>query len=66
MSFMSQSPLVTNMILLFESSLREQQRELMHAIDRARKELRALADSGPGDVIDDSSGNGGKENMLAG
>jgi DnaK suppressor protein len=65
MSFMSQSPLATNVLLLFKSDLREQQRELMHALERAQKEIRALADSGPGDVIDDSWGNACKENMLA-
>ena len=62
---MSQTPVATNVLLLFESGLRDQQRELMHAIDRAQKEIRALTDSGPGDVIDDSSSHACKENMLA-
>lgn len=65
MSSMSQTPLATNVLLLFESGLRDQQRELARAVERSRKEMRALADSGPGDVIDDSSGNACKENMLA-
>lgn len=65
MSFMSQSPLATYALLLFESGLRDQQRELIHAIERGQKEIRALADSGPGDVVDDSSGHACKENMLA-
>jgi len=65
MSSMSQSPLATNALLLFESGLRDQQRELARAIERGQKEIRALADSSPGDVIDDSSGNACKENMLA-
>jgi DnaK suppressor protein len=65
MSFMSQTPLATNVLLLFESGLQDQQRELARAIDRRQKEIRALADSGPGDVIDDSFGNACKENMLA-
>lgn len=65
MSFMSQSPFANNMLLLFESGLREKQRELAHAIARGQKEIRALADSGPGDVIDDYSGGASKENMLA-
>lgn len=65
MSFMSQTPLATNVILLFESGLRDQQRELAHTIERGQEEIRALAHSGPGDVIDDSFGNACKENMLA-
>jgi len=65
MSFMSQSPLATNVLLLFETGLRDQQRELARAIEKSQKEIRALADSGPGDVIDDSFGNACKENMLA-
>jgi DnaK suppressor protein len=65
MSLMSQSPLATNVLLLFESDLRDQQRELMHAIDRAQKEIRALADSESGDVVDDSCGNASKEAMFA-
>jgi DnaK suppressor protein len=65
MSFMSQSPLATNVLLLFESGLRDQQHELVRAIERGQKEIRALADSGPGDVMDDSCGNACKENLLA-
>jgi len=65
MSFMSQSPLATNVLLLFESGLRDEQRELTRAIERGQKDIRALADSGPGDVIDDYCGNACKENMLA-
>jgi DnaK suppressor protein len=65
MSFTSQSPLATNVLLLFESGLRDQQRELEHVVERGQKEIRALADSGPGDVMDDSCGNACKENMLA-
>jgi RNA polymerase-binding protein DksA len=65
MSFMSQSPLATNVLLLFESGLRDQQRELARAIERGQIEIRALADSGAGDVIDDSCGDACKENMLA-
>jgi DnaK suppressor protein len=66
MSFMSQSPFATNVLMLIESGLREQQSELARAIQRRQKEIRALADAGPGDVMDDSSGNACKENMLAG
>jgi DnaK suppressor protein len=65
MSFMSQSPLATSLLPLLESGLRDQQRELARAIERGQKEIRALADCGPGDVIDDACGNACKENMLA-
>jgi DnaK suppressor protein len=57
--------LATNALLLFESGLRDQQHELVRAIERGQKEIRALADSGPGDVMDDSCGNACKENLLA-
>lgn len=65
MSVTSQFPLANNVLLLFESGLRDQQRELARAIERGQKEIRALADSDPGDAIDDSFGNACKENMLA-
>lgn len=65
MSFISQSPLATNALLLFETDLRDQQRELSRAIEKGHKEIRALADSGPGDAMDDSCGNACKENILA-
>lgn len=54
-----------NVLLLFKSGLWEQRRELTHAIDKAQKEIRALADSGSGDVIDDSCGNASKEAVFA-
>ena len=53
------------MLLLFKSDLQEQRSELTHAIGRTQKEIRALADSGPGDVIDDSCGNFSKEAVFA-
>lgn len=62
---MSQSPLATNVLLLFETDLRDQQHDLARAIEKGHKEIRALADSGPGYAIDDSCGNACKENMLA-
>lgn len=65
MSVTSGSSLASNVLLLFGNDLREQQRELARAIERAQKEIRTLANSGPGDVIDDSSGHACKENMLA-
>ena len=65
MSFMSQTLLDTNVLVLFESGLRDRQSELARAIERGQKEIRGLADSGPGDAVDDSSGHACKENMLA-
>jgi hypothetical protein len=65
MSVTSHFPLAGNVLLLLKSDLREQQRELMHAIDKAQKEIRALADSESGDVIDDYSGNASKEAIFA-
>lgn len=38
---------------------------MTRAIDRTHKEIRALADSGPGDVIDESCGNCSKEAIFA-
>lgn len=54
-----------NVLLLFKSDLQEQYSELTRAIDRTHKEIRALADSGPGDVIDESCGNCSKEAIFA-
>lgn len=65
MSATSDSSLASNVLLLFDNDLREQQRELARAIETGQKEIRALVASGPGDVIDHSSGNACKENMLA-
>jgi DnaK suppressor protein len=65
MSLTPHSPLADNVLLLVKSDLRDQQRELMHAIDRAQKEIRALADSESGDVLDDACGNASKEAMFA-
>jgi len=65
MSLTSPSPLADNVLLPFKSDLREQQRELMLSIERAQKEIRALADSESGDVVDGSSGNASKEAMFA-
>ena len=66
MSFTSHSPFSATVFLLFKSGLLEQQRELARAIDSAQKEIRAVADSGPGDVVDDSCGNASKEAVFAG
>jgi DnaK suppressor protein len=65
MSVTSYSPFVSNALALFESRLREQQRELVLAIDRAQKGIRELVDSGPGDVVDDACDNASREAMLA-
>ena len=64
MSLTSEFPLVNNVLTLFKSGLQEQRRELARAIDRTQKEIRALADSGPGDVLDDSCGNASKEAVF--
>ena len=66
MSLISQSPLADHVLLLFKRDLREQQRKLMHAIGRADKDIRALADYASGDAVDDSCGNASKEAMFAG
>jgi DnaK suppressor protein len=65
MSLTSHFPLAGNVLLLFKGDLLEQQRELMHAINRAQTEIHALADSKSGDVIDDCSGNASKEAIFA-
>lgn len=39
--------LASNVLLLFKTYLQEQLRELKNAIDRAHKEIRSFADSGP-------------------
>ena len=41
-----------------------QQRELARAIGKAQKEIRALADSGSSDVVDDSCGTASKEAIF--
>lgn len=63
MSLTSELP-VSKLLLLFKTDLRKQQSELTRVIDRTDKEIRALADSGPGDVIDESCGNSSKEAMF--
>ena len=65
MSLTSETSLADNVLLLFKNDLREQQRELAHAIDRDRKEIRALVDSRPRDVVDESCGDVSKEAVFA-
>jgi RNA polymerase-binding protein DksA len=63
MSLTAHFPLAGN-VLLPTSDVREQQRELVHAIDRAQIEIRALADSESGDVVDDYSGSASREAIF--
>ncbi len=65
MSATSEPSLASKALLLFKSSLRHQQNELTDASDRTLKEIRALADPAPGDLMDNSCGNSCKESMLA-
>jgi len=64
MSVSSELPVTSKMLLLFKSDLCEQQNELTRTIDRTHKDIRALADSERGDVIDESCGNATKEVMF--
>ena len=65
MSLTSEFPFASNIVLLFKSDLHEQYSELARAMDRAHKEIRALVDSGPGHVVDDSCDNVSKEAVFA-
>jgi DnaK suppressor protein len=65
MSFTSHSPFAGAVLLRFQGGLLEQQRELARAIDRARKDIRAIVDSGSGDVVDNSCGNAFREAVFA-
>jgi len=65
MNLTPETSLAGNVLLLFKSNLREQQRELTRAIERAQKEIRALADSGSGNIVDDSFSNSSKESIFA-
>lgn len=65
MSFPSHSSFADHVLLLFKGDLREQQRELAHAIQRTHKEIRALVDSGTGDVVDGSCDNTSREAIFA-
>jgi DnaK suppressor protein len=64
MSVTSDMTLTSNVLLLFKSDLQNRQRELTSAIGRTQKEMRALVDSDPGDVIDSSCGNSCKEAVF--
>ena len=61
MSLTSETSLAHNAL---KDDLREQQRQLAHAIDKGSKEIRALVASGPRDVVDESSGNASKEAVF--
>ncbi len=65
MSATSESSLASKALLLFKSSLRHERSELTDASDRTIKEIRALGDSSPGDLMDNSCGNSCKESMFA-
>jgi RNA polymerase-binding transcription factor len=65
MSLTSDFPFASNVLLLFKSNLQGQYSELTRAIDSTHKEIRTLADSGPGDVIDEFSGSSSKEAVFA-
>ncbi len=65
MSVTSESSLASKALLLFKSSLRNQQSELRNTIDKTLKEIRALADSASADLMDNSCGNSCKEFMVA-
>jgi len=64
MSLTSESPITSSLLLLFKSDLQDRQNQLSSAIDRAHKEIQALPDSEPGDVIDKSCGNASKEAVF--
>lgn len=57
--------LTGNALLLFKSDLLEQHTELARAMDRAHKEIRALADSGSANVVDKSCSNASKEAIFS-
>ena len=65
MNLTSHSPFADDVLVLFKNDLREQQRGLALAIDKTQRDIRALADSGSGDVIDDFCGNASKEAVFA-
>ena len=57
--------LTGNALLLFKSDLLEQHSELTRAMDKAHKEIRALANSASADVVDESCGNASKEAIFS-
>lgn len=65
MSLTSEFPLTGNALLLFKSDLLEQHSELTRALGKAQKEIRALADSGAADVVDESCGNASREAIFS-
>ena len=54
-----------HLLLQFKGCLREQQRELQHAIETASRDMRELSDPGPRDAVDVSCFNLSKESMFA-
>ena len=61
----SHSPFDTQVLLQLKVGLQGQRRELRHVIEKAHKEIRALADQGPLDDVDLSCGNTIKESLFA-
>ena len=64
MSITSNSSLSSKSLAAFENRLREQQRELQRAMEKAEEEMRALYNSGSGDAVDDSCDNASKESVF--
>jgi hypothetical protein len=58
-------PLGRHLLWQFKSGLREQQSELLHAIEKAEKEIRDFAGPLPLDVIDLSCFTASKESLFA-
>ena len=52
-------------LLQFKTGLREQQRHLHERIDQTERGLRDRADSGPGDIADDASGESLENSAIA-
>ena len=57
-------PMDKHLLLQFKRGLQEQQRELSHAIEKAEKKLRGLADPVPPDSIDLTCFTTSKESLL--
>ena len=65
MSVISGSPLQHKALLLFKSDLQDQRNESMRTLDKLHHEIRAIGESGPGDLIDDTCGNSSPEALFA-
>jgi DnaK suppressor protein len=65
MNMTTNSSFDSHVLLQFKAGLEQQLRELRHGIEKAEKDMRALANSGPLDAVDASCGNSFKESMFA-